>query len=211
MLSVRRPPDSARSLAASRSTSVRRGASSASVRPRADLLSLAPTPFATGAARSPHTVISNLRKVASEHASSVHYSPCPPDSCSRISAAHDRGKTGPCLEAVEAHRNCGCIHVRRCGTTGNPKRGSCPCSALRRAGVGLAQATGVEKIVWRWRCHRAARARDAGDANVTSGAWDLIELDGRVRPLETPVGRDRAIEDVFVLAVTLLVRSHALG
>ena len=29
--------------------------------------------------------------------------------------------------------------------------------------------------------HRAARARDAGDANETSGAWDLIELDGRVR------------------------------
>src|SRR6516162_6399458 len=55
-------------------------------------------------ARSPHTVISNLRKVASEHASSVHYSPCPPDSCSRISAAHDRGKAGPCLEAVEVHR-----------------------------------------------------------------------------------------------------------
>jgi hypothetical protein len=41
--------------------------------------------------------------------------------------------------------------------------------------------TSVDKIVWRWRRHRAARARDAGDANETGGVWDFIELDGRVR------------------------------
>jgi hypothetical protein len=86
--------------------------------------------------------------------------------------------------------------LKRCGDE--------PASALAQAHapVQFDEVLGAAGLV------RVASIASAGGAMAAPSPHDL--LDARW-PLETSVGRDRAIEEVFVLAVTLLVRSHAFG